>query len=151
MAGKQKQRSLGEMISTVCFYGVGAYFLLDGSQARGEKRRVKPIGKLLDTSKRGASVNNGRSSLKDPNLGLPVHHLHHGPNSVTGEEAIGVQNDHILILTSPAPQEISHVAAFVVEINPTPAIEEPTVSAELFHQFQPDLLFLQPDIRILTV
>ena len=34
MAGKQKQRSLGEMISTVCFYGVGAYFLLDGGQAR---------------------------------------------------------------------------------------------------------------------
>ena len=41
MAGKQKQRSLGEMISTVCFYGVGAYFLLDGSQARADGASVQ--------------------------------------------------------------------------------------------------------------
>ena len=41
MAGKQKQRSLGEMISTVCFYGVGAYFLLDGSLARADGASVQ--------------------------------------------------------------------------------------------------------------
>ncbi|MEC8642647.1 MAG: hypothetical protein VXZ67_07035 [Pseudomonadota bacterium] len=36
MARNRKQRSLGEMISTVCFYGVGVYFLLEGSLARDE-------------------------------------------------------------------------------------------------------------------
>ena len=36
MARNRKQRSLGKMISTVCFYGVGVYFLLEGSLARDE-------------------------------------------------------------------------------------------------------------------
>jgi len=36
MARKRKERSLGEMISSVCFYGVGLYFLLEGSLARDE-------------------------------------------------------------------------------------------------------------------
>ena len=36
MARNRKQRSLGEMISSVCFYAVGLYFLLEGSLARDE-------------------------------------------------------------------------------------------------------------------
>jgi len=36
MARNRKHRSLGEMISTVCFYAVGVYFLLEGSLARDE-------------------------------------------------------------------------------------------------------------------
>jgi hypothetical protein len=36
MARKRKERSLGEMISSICFYGVGLYFLLEGSLARDE-------------------------------------------------------------------------------------------------------------------
>ncbi len=36
MARKQGHRSLGEMISTVCFYGVGFYFLLEGTLVRDE-------------------------------------------------------------------------------------------------------------------
>ena len=36
MAGRRKGRSLGEMISTVCFYGVGAYFVVEGAALRGE-------------------------------------------------------------------------------------------------------------------
>ena len=30
MARPRRERSLGEMISTVCFYFVGAYFVLEG-------------------------------------------------------------------------------------------------------------------------
>ena len=30
MARRRRERSLGEMISTVCFYGVGVYFILRG-------------------------------------------------------------------------------------------------------------------------
>ena len=36
MARNRKHRSLGEMISTVCFFAVGVYFLLEGSLARDE-------------------------------------------------------------------------------------------------------------------
>ena len=36
MAPRRKQRSLGEMISTVCFYAVGIYFLLEGNLVRDE-------------------------------------------------------------------------------------------------------------------
>jgi hypothetical protein len=36
MARNRKQRSLGEMISSICFYAVGLYFLLEGSLARDE-------------------------------------------------------------------------------------------------------------------
>ena len=30
MVSHRKERSLGEMISTVCFFGVGAYFIVEG-------------------------------------------------------------------------------------------------------------------------
>ena len=36
MTRNRKQRSLGEMISSICFYGVGLYFLLEGALARDE-------------------------------------------------------------------------------------------------------------------
>ena len=34
MAARRRNRSLGEMISTVCFYGVGIYFLVNGAAIR---------------------------------------------------------------------------------------------------------------------
>ncbi|MAJ34500.1 MAG: hypothetical protein CMN45_01265 [SAR116 cluster bacterium] len=34
MARRRKERSLGEMISTVCFYVVGAYFVFEGASLR---------------------------------------------------------------------------------------------------------------------
>ena len=40
MARNRKHRSLGEMISTVCFYAVGVYFILEGSLARDEGEPV---------------------------------------------------------------------------------------------------------------
>jgi hypothetical protein len=40
MARNRKQRSLGEMISSICFYAVGLYFLLEGSLARDEGEPV---------------------------------------------------------------------------------------------------------------
>ena len=36
MARKRRHRSLGEMISTISFYGVGVYFLLEGALVREE-------------------------------------------------------------------------------------------------------------------
>ena len=41
MARKRRHRSLGEMISTVSFYGVGDYFLLEGTLIREEGAPVK--------------------------------------------------------------------------------------------------------------
>ena len=40
MARHRKQRSLGEMISTICFYGVGVYYIIEGSLARDEGEPV---------------------------------------------------------------------------------------------------------------
>ena len=34
MVARRGNRSLGEMISTVCFYGVGIYFLVNGAAIR---------------------------------------------------------------------------------------------------------------------
>ena len=34
MARRRRERSLGEMISTVCFYVVGAYFVFEGASLR---------------------------------------------------------------------------------------------------------------------
>ena len=39
MADEPKKRSIGEMISTVSFYGVGVYFILDGSLLRDGAHR----------------------------------------------------------------------------------------------------------------
>ena len=34
MARRRKERSLGEMISTICFYLVGVYFVFEGFELR---------------------------------------------------------------------------------------------------------------------
>ena len=34
MARRRKERSLGEMISTICFYLVGVYFVFEGVELR---------------------------------------------------------------------------------------------------------------------
>lgn len=45
MARKRRQRSLGEMISSVCFYTVGIYFLLEGNLVRDEGAdMIKVVG-----------------------------------------------------------------------------------------------------------
>ena len=36
MARRRKERSLGEMISTVCFYAVGVHFILEGAAVHEE-------------------------------------------------------------------------------------------------------------------
>ena len=36
MAQRRKERSLGEMISTVCFFVVGVYFVFEGVALRNE-------------------------------------------------------------------------------------------------------------------
>ena len=36
MARQRRERSLGEMISTVCFYVVGVYFVFEGAALRDE-------------------------------------------------------------------------------------------------------------------
>ena len=43
MARNRKHRSLGEMISSICFYAVGVYFLLEGSLARDGGEPSTPI------------------------------------------------------------------------------------------------------------
>ena len=45
MARKRKQRSLGEMISTVCFYAVGIFFLLEANLMHEEgEEMMKVVG-----------------------------------------------------------------------------------------------------------
>ncbi len=45
MARKHRQRSLGEMISSVCFYAVGIYFLLEGNLVQDEGAdMIKALG-----------------------------------------------------------------------------------------------------------
>ena len=48
MARKRRQRSLGEMISTVCFYAVGIFFLLEANlmQEEGEEM-MKVVGMYI--------------------------------------------------------------------------------------------------------
>ena len=36
MLRRRKERSLGEMISTVCFYSVGVFFIFDGLALRND-------------------------------------------------------------------------------------------------------------------
>ena len=43
MARKRKQRSLGEMISTVCFYAVGIFFLLEANLMHEEGEEIMKV------------------------------------------------------------------------------------------------------------
>ncbi len=47
MAIRRRNRSLGEMISTVCFYGVGVYFLIEGVVLRDTGGAALNYGGLL--------------------------------------------------------------------------------------------------------
>ena len=46
MARRRKERSLGEMISTVCFYLVGVYFVFEGAALRSEGSEVYCAGEV---------------------------------------------------------------------------------------------------------
>ena len=46
MVPRRKSRSLGEMISTVCFYGVGIYFLIEGAAVRDAGGEILTYGAL---------------------------------------------------------------------------------------------------------
>ena len=47
MVSRRRNRSLGEMISTVCFYGVGVYFLIEGVVLRDMGGAALAYGGLL--------------------------------------------------------------------------------------------------------
>ena len=48
MARRRKEQSLGEMISTVCFYVVGVYFVFEGVALREEGNEpLRSIGMWL--------------------------------------------------------------------------------------------------------
>ena len=48
MGRRRRERSLGEMISTVCFYVVGVYFVFEGAALRDEgSQPIKYIGMWL--------------------------------------------------------------------------------------------------------
>ena len=45
MARRRKERSLGEMISTICFYLVGIYFVFEGVELRdGGAKSLRYMG-----------------------------------------------------------------------------------------------------------
>ena len=47
MVSRRGNRSLGEMISTVCFYGIGVYFLIEGAVLRDIGGATLAYGGLL--------------------------------------------------------------------------------------------------------
>ena len=47
MVSRRRNRSLGEMISTVCFYGTGVYFLIEGAVLRDMGGTTLAYGGLL--------------------------------------------------------------------------------------------------------
>ena len=47
MVSRRRNRSLGEMISTVCFYGTGVYFLIEGAVLRDMGGTTLAYGGLM--------------------------------------------------------------------------------------------------------
>src|SRR5687768_14402558 len=77
---------------------------------------IRPARELLQSSEERIAVDRGRSRLNDSCLRVLLHHLSQPNNCFAGHDAVGVEDDHVIIVSSPAAQEFGDVAALTPNV-----------------------------------
>ena len=83
-----------------------------------------------------------------PGVGIGLHGGGQAHDAVAGHQAVGVEHEHVLVVTAPAFHEIRDVAGLAMMVFSPAAVVEPRARTEPLAQGQEGALFRDPGIRI---
>ncbi len=63
-----------------------------------------------------------RSGLQDPERGIRAHHVGQPRERRSGDQAVRVEHDHVIVAAAPTGDEVLDVAGFARDVAPPPAI-----------------------------
>ena len=96
----------------------------------GEHRPVTGAGELVGAREQGVAIHQARNGLDDAGVGIGLHEPGESHHGVTAHHAVGIEYQHLLVMTAPAPAELGEIAGFARGIFVAAAIEETAVGAE---------------------
>ena len=124
---------------------------LHGCQSGRKQGRVQPVGELLDTGEQGTAPDDPGVGLQDTNPWFQLHQPDHAHQGISPHQAVGIQHHGVTTTAAPAPQEVGHVTAFVVEVNRAAPVEQPAIGIQFLTQTLPGCLLFKPDFRVTAV
>ena len=117
-------------------------------QARRENRTVGSTGELLHPRKQRIATYGARHRLDDSGARIGLGNEHQPAQTLSGHDAVRIENHHVAVLATPAPAEIGDVAAFAFDTVPAPAIEDSPESVHCAAHPDPRLDLLDPCVGI---
>ncbi|MCY1416545.1 hypothetical protein D9M71_320550 [compost metagenome] len=120
-------------------------------QAGGEQRPVHAGGELLHARIKGVHARRTRRGLDDAGVRRGFHQAYQTGQALTAHHGVGVEYDHVLVVTAPTTAEVVEVAAFTFYATTTAAIENLAEAPGFAADIQPGLLLGNTDIGVVTV
>ena len=95
-----------------------------GLQSVGEDRAIKARAELLHAAEQAGAQDRLGVGLQDPQPVIAGHHAQQRDDCVAVHHAVGIHDQHEVIVAAPAPTEIGNVAELGVGVGGAPAIEK---------------------------
>ena len=120
-------------------------------QAGSKQRAVHASGELLHARIQGVHARGTRRGLDNPRIRRGFHQAHQAGQALAAHHAVGVENDHVLVVTAPTTAEVVEVAALALNATATTAIEDLAETTGFAADVEPGLLFGDADVGVVTV
>jgi len=120
-------------------------------QAGGEQRAVHASGELLHARIQGVHARGFRPGLDDAGVRVGLHQAHQAAQALATHNAVGVEHDHVLVLTTPATAEVVEVAALALHTATAAAVEDTAKALGFAAHVQPGLLLGHGDVGVVGV
>ncbi|MNS85543.1 hypothetical protein D3C72_1194100 [compost metagenome] len=120
-------------------------------QAGGEQRAIHASGELLHARIQGVHARRPWRGLDDPGVRRGFHQAHQTGQALAAHHGVGVEYDHVLVVTAPTTAEVVEVAALAFYATTTAAIEDLAEATGFAADVQPGLLLGNTDIGVVTV
>ncbi len=120
-------------------------------QTGGKQRAVHAGGELLHPRIQGIHARRTWRGLDDPGVRRGFHQAHQTGQALAAHHRVGVEHDHVLVVTAPTTAEVVEVAALALHTTAATAIEDLAEALGLAADIQPGLLLGDADIGVVTV
>ena len=91
-------------------------------QAARDDRAIHAAGELLQAAEKRPCSDQLRSGLKQSERRVLAHHLRQPQKRGGVDQAVGVEQDHVVVAAAPAPDEVLHIAGFARDVAPASPI-----------------------------
>ena len=88
----------------------------------GDDRAIDATGELLQARERGSAVNQSRHGLDQPGVRICLHAPRELDDALRLHQAVGIEDEQIVVGAAPAPAEIGDVAGLASDVAATAAI-----------------------------